>query len=131
METNHKRVLFIEDDFYIAEIFQFALEESGFTVILANDGEKGLEALASDNYDIVLLDIMLPKINGIEILRKCFAPDFPKKNLNIILLSNLAQENIIKEGLKLGAKEFILKDQMLPKELAAKVAETLAVSAPE
>jgi len=123
--TTSKRILLIEDDLSICEIYHYTLSGAGYDLTIANDGETGLKYIQDNPYDLVLLDIMLPKITGVEIVKRVFTADFPRKNVRIILLSNLAQESIIEQALKDGAEEFILKSKILPKELVDTIANAL------
>ena len=98
-----ERILVIEDDQFLLELYDELLKDEGYIVDLAKDGEEGLNKFLEGGYDLVLLDIMLPKIDGLEILRKAQDKKPKKENGSVVLLTNLGQDSIIKEGFSLGA----------------------------
>lgn len=110
-----KTVLVIEDDFLLGDLYLLTLSRAGFAVQLATDGKKGVE-MAKEGFDLILLDILLPQMNGIDVL-KVLKSDERTASIPVILLSNLAQENIIKEGIKLGASGYWLKMEVMPQQL--------------
>ncbi len=114
-----RRVLVIEDDPDISELIEFNLERHGFHVITAGDGEVGLQKATTQIPDIVLLDIMLPGIDGLSVLRKvreCQAT----KNVPVIMISAKGEESDIVIGLELGADDYMTKP-FSPNELIARV----------
>lgn len=115
-----KKILLVEDELFIAELYLHHLEKAGFMVKIARDGAEALEALKTDQFDLMLLDIMLPKLNGLEVLKKCkqekILPDTP-----IVLLTNLATDITIKEGFKLGADGYLIKASYTPIQLVSEV----------
>ena len=114
-----KKILLIEDEFYISDLYKMMLESANFEVILGHDGEEGLE-LAQGLPDLILLDIMLPKMNGIIVL-KTLKSNPRTKNIPVVLLTNLGQESIIKAAFNLGACGCLLKVRLEPKDLSTKV----------
>lgn len=116
-----KRILIIEDEVSIAELEKDYLELSGFEVEMQNDGEEGLEKALQEEYDLFILDLMLPGIDGFEICRKIRE----KKNTPIIMVS-AKKEDIDKiRGLGLGADDYITKP-FSPSEMVARVKAHLA-----
>ena len=116
-----KRILIIEDEVSIAELEKDYLELSGFEVEIQNDGEEGLEKALQEEYDLFILDLMLPGIDGFEICRKIRE----KKNTPIIMVS-AKKEDIDKiRGLGLGADDYITKP-FSPSEMVARVKAHLA-----
>lgn len=111
-----KKVLIIDDDTYIRELYDELLKQEGYEVETAKDGETGLQKIQAGGYDLVLLDIMLPKLDGHGILVKL--KESPPKNPNgpIIILTNLANDPIIEESVKLGAKASYIKSDHTPEE---------------
>ena len=103
MET--KKVLIIEDEKPISDIIKFNLEKDGFQVVTAYDGEKGLEDILSLNPDLVLLDVMLPKMDGFEILKRARE----KSQVPILMLTAKEEEVDKVLGLELGADDYITK----------------------
>ena len=100
------RILIVEDEVGILQFLQQGLEEEGYTIITASDGEKALELLTNENFDLVLLDWMLPKLTGLEV---CKAYRLQNKTSPIIFLTakDTVQETI--EGLQAGANDYIKK----------------------
>lgn len=103
MET--KKVLIIEDEKPISDIIKFNLEKDGFQVVTAYDGEKGLQDILSLNPDLVLLDVMLPKMDGFEILKRARE----KSQVPILMLTAKEEEVDKVLGLELGADDYITK----------------------
>ena len=119
-----KKILLIEDEEGIILPLKLALERAGFELVISKDGETGLAMLKSENPDLVLLDIVLPKINGFEILERIKKEDGAVK-MPIIIISNLAREGEIGRGLSLGAKDFIVKTNLSLGDLVGKVTRFL------
>jgi len=117
-----KRILLIEDDPFIADIYLTKLKETGFEVEIAKDGEKALKQIQKKKPDLLLLDVVLPNINGWELLRKVKA-DPKLKDIKVIILSNLEQRVEIEKGLKLGANKYLIKAHYTPSEVIAIVEE--------
>ncbi len=115
-----KKVLIIEDDKFLRELLGKKLSSLGFDAVLAVDGEEGLEKIKTEKPDIVLLDLILPGINGFEVLEQ--AKKDPSVNeIPIIILSNLGQSEDIEKGLRLGAKDFLVKAHFTPQEIVNKL----------
>lgn len=119
-----KKILIIEDDPFLSEMYVAKLTEAGFEAEVVGDGKKGMLAIEKDQPDLVLLDVVLPKMDGFEILRKVKA-DEKLKNIPIVLLTNLGQKNEVEKGLSLGADEYIIKAHFTPTAVLAKVKEML------
>jgi len=119
-----KKILIIEDDSFLSEMYSTKLIQEGFETEIAVDGEQGIDKIKNIKPDLVLLDIVLPKMDGFEILESVKKdPEF--KNIPIILLTNLGQKNEIEKGLSLGADEYIIKAHFTPTAVVAKVKEIL------
>lgn len=116
-ENKSAKILIIEDDQFLRELYDELFRGEGYEVDLAEDGEKGLDKFLEGGYDLVLLDIMLPKIDGLEILRKSQVNKPKKENGPIVLLTNLGQDSIIKEGFSLGASGYLVKSAMNPDQV--------------
>ncbi len=119
MTTNNQKsysILLIEDDLFVRDLYIRTLERANYHVITALDGEEGVQKSSSTTPDLILLDIMLPKINGIDVLKKIKSQD-QTKTIPVFLLTNLGQEAIIKEAFNLGAAGFFLKARLLPQEV--------------
>ena len=127
-ENLKKRILIIEDDEYLRDLYMEILTAEGFMVDQAVDGEEGYQAVTRGGYDLVLLDIMLPKKDGIAILRDLAQNPPEGKNKVIVVLSNLGQESVIAEAVKLGARGHMIKSEMTPEQTVNEVKRYLAES---
>src|SRR3989344_3818439 len=116
-----KTVLIVEDDFFILDMYRLLFMKKGYEVLTATDGQAGLDMANNNKVDVILLDIMLPKMNGIEVLRTLRQPDSQTKDIPVFLLSNLGQEDIIKEAFKIGAQGYMLKANLLPQQVVGQV----------
>lgn len=117
-----KRILLIEDDKFIDDLYSRVLSQSGYEVDTAMDGQTGLDKALSENYDLILLDIMLPEKNGVEVLTELKANE-EVRNIPVLVLSNLGEETMITKCLSLGAIGYMIKANNTPKEIALKVNE--------
>ena len=115
-----KRVLIVEDEKPISDILKFNLEKSGYEVLCAYDGEEGLNLALSENIDVMLLDVMLPKMEGFEVLRKVRE----KKSVPILMLTAREEEVDKILGLEWGADDYITKPFSM-RELLARVKANL------
>lgn len=120
-----KKILIIEDDPFLSEMYAAKLSQENFQAELAVDGKEGLKKIQSCKPDLILLDIVLPKMDGFEILKK-LKQDPKLKKIPVVLLTNLGQKNEVEKGLALGADEYIIKAHFTPTAVVAKVKEILA-----
>lgn len=116
-----QKILVVEDDEFLRELYDELLKGEGYDVSLAPDGELGLQQITAGGFDLVLLDIMLPKMDGLEILRHVKATPPKQKNGPVVLLTNLGQDSIIKEGFSLGAAGYLIKSAMNPDQVLSEV----------
>lgn len=114
------KILLIEDDSLIVKIYTTRLKADGYEIVSAEDGEKGLEVAQQEKPDLILLDVMMPKIDGFTVIQTLRA-DEQFKNTPIIMYSNLAQEAESKRAIEVGATEFITKANISPTELVNKI----------
>lgn len=121
MAENKKTVLLVEDDIFLRELVGIKLRDSKYQVTEASNGQEGLEKLLSQEYDIVLLDIMLPIKTGFEVLEEYKQKKPDTINSKIIIMSNLNEQNYITKALKLGAVDYIIKAHYSPTEIVAKI----------
>lgn len=126
MEKEKIKILLAEDDLQLIDMYKMKFELEGFEVRLAEDGRKALDALTEDIPDIVLLDIMMPEVNGIEVLKE-IRQNPETKDLLVIILSNLGNESTAEEIYKYGATDYIVKAEMTPMQVADKVKEILKI----
>jgi two-component system, OmpR family, alkaline phosphatase synthesis response regulator PhoP len=114
------KILIVEDDPLIVKIYTTRLTADGYTVISAENGADGINLAETDYPDLVVLDVMMPKMDGFEVLER-LRKNEKFKTTPILLYSNLAQEEEIARALALGATEFIVKANLSPLEMVAKI----------
>jgi DNA-binding response OmpR family regulator len=119
-------ILIVEDDLFLAEIYQKKFEIEGFKVSMANNGEKAVQDIKKKIPDLVLLDILLPKLDGFSVLEAVKA-DESTKDIPIILLTNLGQQDDVQRGLEKGAADYLIKTHFKPSEVVDKVRKVLKV----
>ena len=123
-----KSILLVEDDPFLIDIYTTKLKEAGFSVEVATDGEGGLRLITEKKFDLLILDIVLPQIDGWEILRKIKNEKLKTKNfrdLKIVVLSNLGQKDEVEKGIKLGATKYLIKAHYTPSEVIEEIKEVL------
>lgn len=125
-ETQSQRILIVEDDKLLRDLYYELLSDEGYNVDQAANGEEGLHKIETGGYDLVLLDIMLPKIDGLQILKEIQKRGLQKKNKSIVLLTNLGQDATIKEGLSSGASAYLIKSSLTPDQVLTEVKTFLA-----
>lgn len=118
------KILLVEDETELRDLYQLLLEDKGYLVDAKADGKQGLQALEQGGYDLVLLDIMLPFIDGLEILSQLQKSRLPSKQnvKSVILLTNLAQDQTIARALELGVRGYLIKSDYNPEQLLEAVA---------
>ena len=116
MSKEPKKILVVDDEAAIREIYNKEFSEAGFDVVLASDGEEGLLKAGEEIPSLILLDIMLPKMSGIDVL-KVLKKNSLTKDIPVLLLTNLGEETIIKEGFSLGANGYLLKVSYTPAQV--------------
>lgn len=120
-----KRILIIEDDLFVRDIYQETLTAEGYDITIAENGEVGLKQLEQGGFDLILLDVMMPKMNGLEVLQHISQEKSEKPNGPVVLLTNLAHDPIIDQALKSGAKAFLIKSDLTPETLVEHVKKYL------
>lgn len=123
------KILLIDDDAALLTIFGTALQKADFVVITASDGASGLEKAKNDSFDLILIDQILPDMRGNDIVKTLKAQE-KTKNTPLMILSNFGQTELIQEAMNLGAVEYVLKYQIEPADLVAKVKEVLKEKTP-
>ena len=116
-------ILVIEDDPDIRELLSFSLSKEGWSLVMAEDGEKGLLALPSANPDCIVLDILLPGMDGLEVLRK-LKSDPLRRKIPVIMTTAKGDESDVVAGLELGADDYVVKPYS-PKVLTARIRAAL------
>lgn len=114
-----KKILIVEDYRFLREAMGKKLKEDGFDVLEAVDGEEGLKKTKEEKPDLVLLDLVLPGIDGFDVLQK-IKEDPLLTEVKVIVLSNLGQKEEIEKGMALGANDYLVKANFTPKEISEK-----------
>jgi len=112
-----RKILLVEDDVFVSDIYSRELKKAGYEVTIAGDGLEGVEIAKVEKFDLILLDIMMPKKTGIDVLKDFRVPDFLNKDTAVYLLTNLGQGSIIKQAIELGAQGYLLKARVLPSQV--------------
>ncbi|MFH1423732.1 MAG: response regulator [Candidatus Nealsonbacteria bacterium] len=120
-----KKILLAEDDPFIIDIYTTKLKQADFEVEVVSEGDKVLEKARSQKPNLLLLDIVLPTMNGWEILRAIRQSE-DLKNLPVVILSNLYQKDEVEKGLKFGALKYLIKAHYTPSEVVLEVKKILA-----
>jgi len=121
-------ILLVEDEPTIRSLYETALKAAGFIVTSAIDGEDALTKATAGGYDLILLDLMLPKMDGITVIKKLKENPPVKPNGEIVLLTNLIEEHVLEEAKSLGINTYLSKETVSPSSLCAKVNEITAGS---
>jgi len=124
MPEKSPKILMIEDDHFLRKIYRDKLTRAGFEFSEATNGEEGLNKTISELPDLVLLDLMLPRKNGFDVLVD-IRRNKKTKDIPVIILSNLGQESDIKKGLSFGVVDYLIKTDVSLSEVVDKVKECL------
>lgn len=122
---SRQRILIIDDDLYIRELYQEILSDEGYSVTTAVNGEEGLVQLQEGGYNLTLLDVMMPKLDGIGVLKKLQEKPPRIPNGPILLITNLGHGPMITEGLNFGATAYYIKADLTPDQLVTKLRKYL------
>jgi len=118
------KILIVEDDRFLRELIARKLKNEGYEVLEAVDGEEGLKRIKEEKPDLILLDLILPGIDGFEVLAKA-KEDPDTTQIPVIILSNLGQREEVEKGLKLGAIDYLIKAHFTPGEIIEKIKNIL------
>lgn len=121
-----KKILLVDDDMFIRDLYEELLRDEGYEMTTAKDGQEGLDKIRAGKFDLILLDVMMPKVDGLNLLKQ-LTNEEKKNNGPVILLTNLANDPIIKQAMELGAKNYLLKSDITPDVLLAEVRRNLTV----
>lgn len=121
-----KRILIIEDDEALVKMYSLKFQHEGFDIDYALNGEIGLNKLQKKEYDLILLDLMLPKINGFQVLETLRKSDYINKNKMVIAITNLSLYEDRKKISDLGANGYVIKANLTPREIVEKIKGYLA-----
>jgi DNA-binding response OmpR family regulator len=125
MSDGKKKILIVEDDKSLREMYQLRLSINGYDVIEAKDGEEGLDLAIKERPDLIMLDIMMPKMSGMDVLD--IIKSTPEtKDIPVILLTALNEDSVRSKGLVYGAEDYLVKSQTMPGKVVEKIEEVLA-----
>jgi len=119
-----KTILVVEDDKFLRELIVRKLKEEGYQTVEAVDGEEALEKIKKPPFDLILLDLILPGIDGFEVLKQV-KEESSLASVPVIILSNLGQREEVERGLKLGAVDYLIKAHFTPGEIIKKIKSIL------
>lgn len=119
-----KKILFIEDESALQKTFGDVLKQEGYQMLSALDGEVGLRLVKTEKPDLILLDLILPKINGFEVLEK-LKEDQETKDIPVIVLTHLEEMEDVQKAIELGAKDYLVKANYSLKEVVEKIKKAL------
>ncbi len=119
-----KKILIVEDDQMICSMYKTKFEADGFTCLTANNGPDGLAMAKKEKPDLIMLDVMLPQLDGFSILKEIKA-DSKTKSIPVIMLTNLGTDEDKAKGEKLGAADYWVKASLTPAEISKKIKERL------
>ncbi len=121
MDNSSKKILIVEDDQFLRDFYQELLTAEGYQIDVAPDGEIALEKLSKGGWDLVLLDIMLPKKDGLQILQD-IKTNPPKASIGpVVVLTNLGHDTVINKAFVLGAGGYLIKSALNPDEVLKEV----------
>lgn len=120
MEQTKNKILIIDDDPFILDMYVLKFREAGFAVEVARDGKEGLKKIKEFAPEAVLLDIVMPTMDGFEVLRT-LKRESQKPTFKMVLLTNLGQKDDVERGIQLGADDYIIKAHFTPGEVVEKV----------
>ena len=124
MKNDKKVVLIVEDDEMISSMYKMKLDAGGYEVLIADNGADGLETAKKEKPDMILLDVILPQLDGFSVLEG-LKENEGTKNIPVMVLTNLGTEEDMEKGKKMGAVDYIVKANLTPAEVINKVAEHL------
>jgi len=122
--TARRRVLLIEDDRFLRRAGEASLRQRGFAVTVAADGQEGLARVREEIPDLILLDLLMPKVSGLEVLRTLRAEE-KTRSVPVLILSNSSREQDLQEIKELGVTDYLVKANLSLQELGDRVARLL------
>lgn len=126
MDAAKKKVLIVDDDAFLSGIYATKLELEGFEVVSARDGEEGVKMALKEKPDIILMDVLMPKLDGFEALKRVKG-DPETKAIPVIMLTNLGQKEDVEKGLQEGAADYLIKAHFVPAEAVEKIKAVLGM----
>lgn len=125
MPEGAKRILLAEDDRFLRRAAEARLRQHGFEVLIAHDGEEALQVARAERPDLVLLDVVMPRLQGFDVL-KALKRDPVTARIPVIVLSNLGQDSDVEQAIALGAEAYLVKAHLSLQDLVQKIDATLA-----
>ena len=110
------KILIVEDDEFLSDLYLHTFLFSGFDAQVAGNGLEGYDKANQIKPDLIFMDIMMPKMNGIDLMKKLKSEE-PTKNIPVIILSNFSDESLAKEAMAQGALAYIIKSEYEPKQV--------------
>lgn len=126
-----KKILIVDEDRLIREAYEEVLKSGGYEVEAALDGREGLDKMIQNSYDLVLLDIMLPKLDGIGIIRELSERSSKTSIESVIFFTNLSEDPIVKEALETGVHSCLVKADTAPDQLLSYVKQVFKDPCPQ
>ena len=126
MQKKKAFILLVEDDKFLRELLVRKLETVGFKISTAVDGNEALKKVKEELPELVLLDLVLPGVDGFDILKE-IKEDSATSKIPVIILSNLGQREEVERGLKLGADDYLIKAHFTPDEIITKITDLLGI----
>jgi len=127
MSDTGKRLLLVEDDRFLRRACEVSLKQRGFAVTSAVDGEEGLRLARSERPDLILLDMLMPKLSGLDVL-KALRSDASTRELRVLVLSNSSREQDVQEVTRLGIEGYLVKSNLSLQSLGDEVTRILAAA---
>lgn len=124
-KTESSVILIVEDDTMLSKMYEEKFSSEGFTVLTAIDGEQGLRSILENKIDFILLDLLLPRVSGLEMLAH-LRKDEAGRDIPVIALTNVAEPTERNRALNLGAKDYLVKAMQTPEEVVEKVIRYLS-----
>ncbi|MFO0702731.1 MAG: response regulator [Candidatus Andersenbacteria bacterium] len=118
--ADKKKIFLVEDDLFLSDMYRTKFELGGYEMPHAEDGDVAVRLIKEAKPDVVLLDIVLPKKSGFEVLKDLKA-DPETKDIPVVMLTNLSQKDDVDKGLKLGAADYIIKAHFTPADVVSKI----------
>lgn len=124
--TTSKKILIIDDDPFILDMYALKFREEGFQVESAKDGKEGLKKIKEYSPEIILLDIVMPVMDGFDVIHQ-LKKDNIAPATKVVLLSNLGQKDDVERGMRLGANDYIIKAHFTPSEVVNKIKTLMGI----
>ncbi|MBI2459548.1 MAG: response regulator [Parcubacteria group bacterium] len=126
MAKSKKKILVVEDDSMISSMYKTKFDADGFEVFIADNGVVGLELAKQEKPDIIMLDVILPQLDGFSVLDQ-IKKDKAMKNIPVIMLTNLGTEEDKIKGKKMGAADYLVKASLTPGQISEKIKKALKI----